>query len=213
MTSLTRALAPLALAAIWLAPASASAQDAPPPQATGGAFMADAKIGGVLAFGGLDPNVRPAIGLGYMFGWKNRSIAAQLQVDYASFKAKGSDQDPRVVGGSYAWDLTEQTLVLFPWAMYRFTSLGRLVPFAGIGPRMYMLRSNIKGSAAGGPLPETKEQSTNVGLGIPFGAEFKLGPGGLLGELLLEYGPLDHKVTGSSNTGALSLFLGYRFQI
>lgn len=197
-----------ALAALLFAPAAAAQDPAPPPR---GAFLADAKVGGALAFGGLDPNIRPAIGLGYLFPWKNQSFAAQLQVDYASFRAKGSDTDPRVNGGSYAWELNEQTLVFFPWAMYRITSLGRVVPFVGIGPRVYLLRSNIQGTAAGGPLPETKEQSTELGLGIPFGAEFKLGPGALLGELLLEYGPLKHRITGSSNTGALTLFLGYRF--
>jgi hypothetical protein len=37
------------------------------------------------------------------------------------------------------------------------------------------------------------------------------GPGGILAELLLEYGGIDHTATESSNTGALSFGLGYRF--
>ena len=58
--------------------------------------------------------------------------------------------------------------------------------------------------------PVYAEQSTKVGLGVPFGAEIKLGPGALIGELLFEYGSLDHTATGDSNTGALSLAIGYR---
>jgi hypothetical protein len=211
MHLLSRVL-PLLAAFAALAPSNALAQEATPPAARG-AFLADLKVGGVVSFGGLDPDLRPALGLGYLFPWLDRGIAAQLQVDYAAFNAKGSDPDPRVGGGSYTWDLTEQTLAIFPWAMYRFTKLGRVVPFAGVGPRVYLLRSVVKGTTAGGAVPETREQSTELGLGVPLGAEFRLGPGALLGEFLLEYGPLDHKATGSSNTGGVTLFLGYRFQL
>jgi hypothetical protein len=36
-----------------------------------------------------------------------------------------------------------------------------------------------------------------------------VGPGLLLGELNLNYPPINQKVTGASNVGALSILLGY----
>jgi hypothetical protein len=51
------------------------------------------------------------------------------------------------------------------------------------------------------------------GVGIPLGVEFGLGPGALIGEVLFQYGGLNHKATGDSNTGALNIALGYRLLI
>jgi hypothetical protein len=49
-----------------------------------------------------------------------------------------------------------------------------------------------------------------TGLLEPLGCEFELGPGGLLAELLFQWGPLTHDITGDSNLGSASLWLGYR---
>ena len=181
-----------------------------PPKAHGG-LLAGAKVGGLLSFGGLNPNARVGLELGYVFPWLNRSFAFLIDADYAAPKSSGSQAgDPRVQGGTYDWHLTEQILAIQPTVMYRFTKLKSVVPFIGIGPRIYMLRSTVRGAVGSVEIPETTEQSTKVGLGVPFGAEIKLGPGALIGELLFEYGSLDHTATGDSNTGALSLAIGYR---
>lgn len=192
----------------------ASAEQPKPAEASEakGGLLAGAKVGGLLSFGGLDPNARVGLELGYVFPWLDRGIALLLNADYAAPKSSGTQTgDARVDGGSYDWHLTEQMLTLMPTAMYRYTKLGMVVPYAGIGPRIYMLRSTVKGTVGGVEIPETSEQSTKVGFGVPFGAEIKLGPGGLIGELLFEYGSLDHKATGDTNTGGLSLNIGYRF--
>lgn len=196
------------------APAPAPATEEPraeeAPKAHGG-LLAGAKVGGLLSFGGLEPNARVGLELGYVFPWLDRSFAFLIDADYAAPKSSGTQAgDPRVQGGSYDWHLTEQILAIQPTIMYRFTKLGRVVPFVGVGPRIYMLRSTVRGAVGSVEIPETTEQSTKVGLGVPFGAEIKLGPGALIGELLFEYGSLDHTATGDSNTGALSLALGYR---
>src|SRR5262249_33984544 len=94
--------------------------------------------------------------------------------------------------------------------LYRPTHLGRVVPFVGIGPRVSMLRSTVSGSFGGVDITKTTEQSTNIGVGLPLGVELSLGPGGLVAELLLPYGKIDHIATGSSNTNAATLGLGYR---
>ena len=102
-------------------------------------------------------------------------------------------------------------LALTPLAMYRMTFVGRVVPYIGVGPRIYFLQNTVRSGETGPKILETTEKSTKVGVGVPFGAEIHLGPGGLLAELLFQYGVLDHTATGATNTGALSLHVGYRF--
>ncbi len=193
-------------------PASAEQPRAEDKAPARGGLLAGAKVGGLLSFGGLDPNARVGLELGYVFPWMERSFALLLDADYAAPKSSGTQAgDARVAGGTYDWHLTEQMLTLMPVAMYRYTKLGRVVPYVGIGPRIYLLRSTVRGAVGSVEIPETTEQSTKVGFGLPFGAELKLGPGGVIGEFLFEYGSLDHMATGNSNTGALSLAIGYRF--
>lgn len=201
------------LLASTMASTMASAQEQPAqPKSDRGAVLLGGRVGGLVTFGGMNPNVRGGIELGYVFPWMNRSFAAALDVDYAAPKQESTEPgDPRLPGGSYDWHLTEQQLTIMPVFMYRFTKLGRLVPYGGIGPRIYLLRSNVKGSSGGQAIKETTEQSTKIGFGVPLGVEFALGPGALTGEVLLEYGPLDHTATGNSNVGAATLLLGYRF--
>ena len=58
--------------------------------------------------------------------------------------------------------------------------------------------------------PRSTENSTKLGVGLPLGVEYGLGPGLLFGEVLLQWGPLDHEVTGETNLGTATLWLGYR---
>lgn len=216
-----RTLATTLLAgAVLLATTAARAEDVPPPgtEAEGhphrgqSGVLLGAKVGGVLPFTGLNPNARVGVEAGYVFPWLEGSFAAALDVDFAAPKSSGSSSgDPRVPNGSYDWHLTEQELAFMPVVMYRLTSLGSVVPYIGIGPRIYLLRSTVRGSSGGAEIAETTEQSTKVGLGIPAGAELRLGPGSAFAELLFEYAKLDHTATGPANTGGLNLLLGYRF--
>lgn len=201
-----------------LAPQSAFAQNAgaepaqsDPHAAKDKGVLLGAKIGGIAPFNGLSPNARVGVELGYFFPVAKGSLGIALDLDFAAPKSHGTKRgDPRVNGGSYDWHLTEQQLAIMPVLMYRFTALTPIVPFAGIGPRINFLRSNVKGSSGGMPIFETTEQSGAVGVGIPVGAELRLGPGALLAELLFEYSKLDHVATGKTSTGGLSLSLGYR---
>jgi hypothetical protein len=203
----------LAFASLLAAPASAeepAPASTPPPQKDTGGLLFGAKVGALVSTGGLDPNARGDVELGYVFPWMDRSFAALVDVGYSAPKASGSQADPRVDGARYDWHLTQQILTVMPTALYRYTKLGRLVPYGGLGFRVYMLQSNVTGTVGGAAIPETRETSTSVGFGLPVGAELRLGPGSAIGELLFEYGSLDHKQTGSTNAGAVSLALGYR---
>jgi len=211
-------IATLVSSFVLAVPLSAFAQDAGSDQAqpdTHAAkqkgFLLGAKVGGIAPFNGLSPNARVGVELGYFFPVAKGSLGFAADLDFAAPKSHGTKTgDPRVPGGSYDWHLTEQQLSFMPVLMYRFTALKPIVPYAGIGPRINFLRSNVKGSSGGMIIEETTEQSAAVGVGIPVGAELQLGPGSLLAELLFEYSKLDHVATGTTSTGGLSLSLGYR---
>lgn len=216
-----RFLTCMAVSAALLSPALASAQESgvkleastkDAPSTSGGAVLLGGKVGGIIPFGGLSPFVSGGIEAGYVFPWLNRSFAAALDVDYTAPKSDGSQNDVRLIdGGKYDWKISQRQLAIMPVVMYRLTSLGKLVPYIGIGPRFLFLRSTVQGTAGSATISETKEQSTQYGVGVPLGVEYALGPGALLGEVLLQYGGINRIATGDTNTGAVNIFLGYRF--
>lgn len=169
-----------------------------------------------LKFGGLFPQPFAELGTsylvtlegGYWFAMKRR-LGVTLELGYTAPTASGSESDARVPGGSYDWDLQQRELILGASVLYRLP-MGKLTVYGGIGPRLFMLDSHVDGSAGGQAIKESTEQSTKFGFGVPIGAGFRLGPGDLVGELLMAFSSLDHKVTGDANTGALSFSLGYR---
>lgn len=175
----------------------------------GGRLLVGARVGGIVPFDGLSPFVAGGVEVGYVIPAARHRFALALVVDYTQPTASGTEMDPRVTGGSYGWHLTEQELGVMPVLLYRATGVGAVVPYVGLGPRLLLTRSTVK--SAGAPtFAETLEESTEIGVGVPVGAELRLGPGRLTGELLLQYGALDHTATGDSHTGASTLAVGYR---
>jgi hypothetical protein len=186
----------------------APAQD--PERADPGAVLLAGKVGGILPLNGLDPFVAGGIEAGWIFAGTDQRIAALLDVTYTAPSGSGTGTDPRIAGQAFGWDIVQKELIVQPTFMYRYTALGPLVPFAGIGPRFYFLETVAEGSANGAPLSTSKERSTRIGAGLPIGAEYTLGPGGLMAQLLVEWAPLDHRITGDTSLLATSLFAGYR---
>lgn len=185
----------------------------PPAEKPKGAFVAGAKVGAIAPFDGLNPFVVGTIEVGYILPWLNRGLAGLVDVSYTAPSASGEQADPRVPGGKYTWNLTQHELVIQPTILYRYTGLGRIVPFVGIGPRIYLMKSVVSGKAGDAVIGETNEPSTQIGGGIPLGVELTLGPGAVMAELLFEIGTLDHSITGQSHTGGGTLNVGYRFML
>ncbi len=127
----------------------------------------------------------------------------------------GTTTDPRVTGGTYNWNINQEFFTIMPVIMWRITTLSKLrVPFVGAGPRIYMYPSAVYGQAgASNPISNTTEVSSQVGFGVPFGLEVKVGPGGFLAEFLAQWGLLEHTATGDSHAAAIGLSLGYRLAI
>lgn len=174
-----------------------------------GGFLAAGKIGGIANFNHLDAFVTGGIELGYVL--KGGNIALLLDTTYTAPKTDGSTTDPRMPGGRYDWEIRQKQLVFQPTFEYRFTMLSdKITPYAGIGPRIYLLEDVTRGTAGGQTIKDSFERSTKWGLGVPLGAELALGPGGLFAELLFQWGPLNHQTTGDTHLGSGSLFVGYR---
>lgn len=203
--TLSSAVAAVAFVVAGSARAKDEAPTGPRPGAGHHGVFVTPKVGGIVPFGGLGPNVTGGLDVGYALPM---GLTFGVAADYAQPTKSGSEADARVAGGTYAWHLTQQILQVMPFVGYRLRGLGALVPYAAIGPRVYLLRSTVRGD--GPTFGETREQSTKVGIGLPLGLELAAGPGAAVAELLLQYGALDHATTGDSNTGAASLSLGYR---
>lgn len=180
-----------------------------------GAVLLGAKVGGLASFNGLDPFVHGAIEAGYVFPALNRGLGAYLQVEYSAPATDGKVNEKferdRVPSGAYNWHIRQQELVFAPTFLYRLTTLSdTITPFVGVGPRIYLIKDTTRGDANGVTIDETTEKSTKWGLGLPLGAEIALGPGKLIGELMFQWGPLKHTLTGDTHLGGASLAVGYR---
>lgn len=187
------------------APASSPAEE----PAGGTGLLLGAKVGGIVPLDGLSPFVQFGIELGYALPPLKRQLAIVVAVDYTQPSTTNEEMDPRVTGGSYTWKLIEQELGVQATLMFRAKSVKPVIPFAGIGPRILFARSKVQDDGAP-MISTTREQSTRIGIGVPLGVELPMGPGGLVGEVLLQYGTLDHTATGDAHTGAISLSVGYR---
>ncbi len=174
------------------------------------AFLAAGKVGAIVPFNGLHPFVAGGVELGWVFAGTKRRIGALLDVEYTAPAGDGNESDARVTSGSYKWDVRQKQLTFQPTFLYRFTSGGPLVPFVGLGPRIYFLETTGTATAGSAAMQDTHEKSTKFGVGVPLGLEYQLGPGALFLEAQLEWGPLNHRITGDTSLAAVTPLLGYR---
>lgn len=193
---------------VGLSTTAAHAEDSP--TSSRGAFVVAGKVGGIVPFSKLSAHVLGSLELGYAFGPK-RSFVGYLDVSYAVPQSDGEATDPRVPTTKWSYEVWQKQLVFQPSFAYRFTKVvAELTPYVGIGPRIYFLETVTEGKASGEAFGTSYERSTRLGFGVPLGVEWALGPGGVLAELLLQWAPLDHRITGDTNLGSGTLLVGYR---
>jgi len=203
--------------------APAPASDPAPPNAPGPA--ADVHAASVASAPGWMIGLAPRVGavvstskLGAMvIGGVQVDVAVALEhrlligVDFSFTRPShnGSVMDPRFASASGNYAISESEVVLALLASYRFAGPDkRLVPWAGIGPMIHLLKSTETTSIAPGDNTAT---STEPGFELAGGADYKAGPGYLAGDLRFAYSKLDHTITGSTNAGKITLGVGYRF--
>jgi hypothetical protein len=154
---------------------------------------------GAMVVGGL--------ALDYALPVMNGQLVVALDGSITRPSHDGSISDPRVGGsGNYDIGVTEFKLGLD--LIYRiFGPTQSLVPFVGAGPVLHMLRTTATNGFAPG---ENTAQDTRMGFEVLAGADYRVGPGYVLGEARLVYSGLDHLFTGDSNAGNVMISAGYR---
>ena len=219
----------LFVASLLLVSAAAHAQDAaapqdavapqnavaaPAPKRDRGQLLLAVEIGALLPYGfsRLGASYLVDLQVGWALPWLKHRLALALDGGFTAPEASGTTNDPRLdaSGGSYSWRLSQRELILGLTIVYRHP-IGRLTPYAGVGPRLFLLDSRVQGSAGGAIISQSSETSTKIGVGIPVGLGVRLGPGDLFGELALNISAIDHRTTGDTNTGSFTLAAGYRF--
>lgn len=194
-----------------------SGMDEEPSEESGGALLLAGKVGGGVPFNDLDLSLIGAVEVGYLFSRSSPSLGVYLDVSYFVPQAEGDSVDARLSevssagDGAYSWHAWQKELSFQPTFLFRLTTLHDvIVPYVGIGPRLYLLETVIEGKAGNERFPISKEKSTKFGFGLPIGAEFTVGPGGIIAELLFQWGPLKHEITGDTHLASGTLWVGYR---
>jgi hypothetical protein len=178
-----------------------------------------AKVGGGLGKPFSEFGATPVVELelGYMLPPLHRSFELFVSGQYAQPGISGvtSQADPRLPSdGRIHYDLTQQELALSLGALYRIdVGTKMLMPYGGVAGRMYMLNTQIKGTAGGQSYGDNHETRNAFGLSLLGGVELYLGPGALLGELSFGWASVNGFVLRNTNLGALSLAVGYRLML
>lgn len=205
----------IVVVAVVLASVGARAEEAVVQQAPAhdrGQVLIAAKVGGLFAepFSKLGASYLVDVEVGYALPVWHHRLAIAIDGAYTAPEASGSGADPQVQSGMYTWHLQQRQGILGLTVYYRHP-IGRVTPYVGVGPRLFLLQSEIDGASGGAAIHQSSEVSTKVGVGVPLGVGVRLGPGDLFLEAGLVWGGIDHQITGDSNTGAITLSLGYRF--
>ncbi len=192
-------------------PPSLSAE-APPVKKDRGEIQVAVKAGGLFSepFSALGPSYLVDLELGYALPVLHHRLALALDGAYTAPEASGSGTNPQTTAGTYSWHLQQREAIL-GFTLYYRHPIGRVTPYVGVGPRLFLLQSEIDGTSGTSTIHTSSEVSTKAGVGVPLGLGVRLGPGDLFVEAGLAWAPIDHHITGDSNTGALTVSLGYRF--
>ena len=177
-----------------------------------GAMLVGLKLGVLLpqAFSPLGTHILPELEAGYLLPYGRRILGVTASFAFTMPSTSGSGiADTRVPGGAFDYNSTEQHFLIGVTLLANLP-LGKVLPDVGIGPRVYAVRTISGGVAGGQTILETVETSTQVGVGVPIGVNYMLGPGRLFGEFQFLWAGIAQKSTGDGSVGSLTLGVGYR---
>jgi opacity family porin len=171
------------------------------------------------AFPEVVSNFGPSFIVGAEVGWAPRlprigeGFALTIDFAYSQPEANVKITDTTRVDAGATASLTQREYSFGLTLLYRVQKVkqGKVTPYLGIGPRLFLLQTLAKTSQGANVGTTYLESSTRIGMGIPVGVDFALGPGRLFGEAMFLYAPFNHNVTGATNAGALTVEVGYRY--
>lgn len=143
-----------------------------------------------------------------------RSLEIFVAGQYAQPGTEGrqTQMDSRLPGdGTFNYEVTQQEATVTLGALYHVdVGTDFFMPYGGLGARMYLLNTKVKGASGEEGFGENEETQVDFGLAAMAGGEFFLGPGAILAELSFGWAQLDGFVMRDTNLGALNLTVGYR---
>jgi hypothetical protein len=177
------------------------------PADAGWTFGFSPRLGATIPTSKLGLMVVGGVEIDYALPVLGRQLVLALDLSLTRPSHEGTVNDPRV-GGMQSYTINETELKVGLDLLFRFFPPGHtLIPYAGIGPVLHMLRSTETTSFAPG---ENTAQNTELGFELMGGVDWRLGPGYLVGDVRAVYTDLDHLLTGDSNAGNITVAAGWR---
>jgi hypothetical protein len=166
------------------------------------------RLGVAIPTSRLSPFVSMGVELGYRLPILSGHLVAVGDLAYTRPSRSSSVNDSRV-GGDADFTIKETEIKFGAGAAYRlFDDTHALNPWAGGSLIMQRLKSAESNNLAPG---ENTSSDTRLGAELAFGADYRIGPGYVLGEARIPLTDLDDLITGNSNAGNVNLSAGYRF--
>jgi opacity protein-like surface antigen len=208
-------VAAICLAISWSAAAQTSVAPAPATAASDRAFVLGVQLGMGFPqpFSALRNFGVYALEGGYALRPWGRRFQLGAMFSFSEPGAGGGTPDPRLTaGGGYRFNFTQREYVLELGFLLRAFPLGARVNAYGRGGfRVYLLDSVVNADSAGSVFGQYNETFTEPGLTLGGGLEVRLGPGAFNAELRVDFSNMNRRLSGDSNTGMLTLAVGYRF--
>lgn len=207
----------LAVCAVALAIAVPARTAAESPEGPTGLVLGLKAGGGIGApLNDSDPSLAAEVELGYVLPPLDHALEVFAAFAYAvpGMEKSAELDDPRLHRDDVLSYRVEQQIGAPGLGLrYRLHLTGPITPYASVGGRLYMIRTDVSGTLGGEPTGEWRETGSVIGAFLAIGAELALGPGAMLLELHAGYGGLDSDMLGDTNVGMLSLLVGYRFML
>jgi len=139
--------------------------------------------------------------------WRQR-LAVVVDGAFTGPSAAASGSDAAI--GAFSAQLDAREVIVGASLVYR-QAIGRVVPYAGIGPRLVVFDAHERGTAGmGATLPAESELSVGGGGGGLVGVAVRLGPGEAFVDARGDAAPVHSHLGGDVVAGAVFVAGGYR---
>jgi len=167
-----------------------------------------------LRVGAALPDAWSKLGPSYVVGveagvtvWRQR-LAVVVDGAFTGPSAHTSGTDPAI--GAYSVELDAREVILGASLVYRHP-LGRVVPYAGVGPRLVVFDAHEHGTAGmSAALPAESELAVGGGGGGFVGVGVRLGGGEAFVDVRADAAPVHDRLSGDVVAGAVFIAGGYR---